>query len=300
MGHSNHDHLIIHNEQGIIEKGEGAFHSPLEFSVKNLFYAVWSNRYKCSSRYAVKREYLEYYSVIYVIDGRMELHYEGSDIILDKDEAVLLDFTKPHEYRTKGDYLEKWEMVFKGNASDAYYEEITGKWGYKFSVYGNLKETICSLMRELSSTFPRDHNISVLIHTMLCGIIQQKAVSLSGPVEKAIAFMYDNYHRPLQIGEIADHAALSRYYFARRFQKETGWTPKEYLANIRIDAAREMLAEDNIPISQIADACGFINIPHFTSFFKKRTGQTPAAFRKVYSLKEIKKSDRRTICQADT
>ena len=284
MSHDVREHLSIRDEKGIVERGEGSFHSPLDFAADNLFYVVWSNCYKCSSQYAVKREYLDYYSVIFVMAGQMEVLYEGEEILVKENEAVLLDFRKPHAYRTHGDHMEKWEMVFNGNASEAYYKLITNQWGHCFAVRGRLKETLRSLMKELGTPFPSDHVISSKIHEMFSNMIEQKAVRLSPPVQEAISYMYAHYGNPLQINEIADHAALSRPYFSRRFTKETGRSPYDYLAQIRINAAKEMLAEQDLPIAEIAERCGFTNASHFSSFFREKTGQTPAGFRKVFRL----------------
>ncbi|MBQ3392191.1 MAG: helix-turn-helix domain-containing protein [Lachnospiraceae bacterium] len=284
MSHDVREHLSIHDEKGIVERGESSFHSPLDFAADNLFYVVWSNRYKCSSQYAVKRDCLDYYSVIFVIGGQMEVFYEGERIVVRENEAVLLDFRRPHEYRTLGDQLEKWEMVFKGNASDAYYKLITEQWGHRFEVRGRMKEILRSLMKELAAPFPSDHVISSKIHEMFSSMIEQKAVRLSPAIQEAISYMYAHYGSPLQINEIADHAALSRPYFSRRFTKETGRSPYDYLAQIRINAAKEMLAEQDLPIAEIAERCGFTGPSHFSSFFREKTGQTPAGFRKVFRL----------------
>ena len=276
--------VSIQDEKGIVEKGSGTFYSPLDFTLENLFYAVWSNTYTCSRHYEVEREHLDFYSVIYVTSGRMELLYEGKTAVIGENEMVLLDFRAPHIYRTHGDHLEKWEMLFKGNCSDAYYEMITSAFGHRFEVKGALKKTLKSLMEELSGAFYPDHAVSLLIHRMFRDIVDARCVTLSGPVEKAVAFMQDNYANPLKINEIADHVALSRPFFSRRFTKETGRSPYDYLAQIRINAAKEMLLERTSPVADIAELCGFTNASHFTRFFKEKTGCTPAAFRAQYNL----------------
>ena len=286
MNHEASERIKILNEKGILEKKGGAFHTPMEFAVENLFYVAWSSRYVCNNLYSVKRDYLDFYSVIWVLDGQMILFYEGKEYTVKKDEAVLLDFRKPHEYRADGNHLDKWEMVFKGNASQAFYERIASQWGNKFKVVGRLKETLKSLREELDSPFPKDDMISMQIHSIFCRIVDQKSVKLSPPIEEALAFMYANFQRPMQISEIAGHVALSRHYFSRRFMKETGRTPYEYLADIRINAAKEMLTEKALSVAEIAERCGFVNTSHFTRYFRSKTGQTPAAFRNFFNLKE--------------
>lgn len=168
------EQIRILNEKGIVEKKGAGFHTPLEFASEHLFYVVWSSHYVCNRLYSVQRDYLNYYSLIYVLGGKMEIEYEGEKFIVGENEAVLLDFRKPHAYRAVSDRLDKWEMVFKGNAIDAYYELITATWGRIFKVAGRLRERICVLMETLDSPRPGDHTVSMLIHADPCHPVRDR------------------------------------------------------------------------------------------------------------------------------
>ena len=229
MDQETRERIRINNEKGIIRESGGGFHSPLESAVRHMFYAAWSGRYECNRIYSVRREHLDFYSVIYVLEGQLEVEYEGKILQVRQNEAVLLDFHKPHAYRAVSDRVDKWEMLFKGNESAAWYEMVTGDGDYLFKAAGRLQRTLTSLMEELSAPYPQDHTISLLIHTMFCNMIDQKALTLSSPVEEAILYMNSHYGDSIQIGEIADHVSLSRFYFSRLFRKETGRSPNEHL-----------------------------------------------------------------------
>ncbi|MBE6002224.1 MAG: helix-turn-helix transcriptional regulator [Sarcina sp.] len=287
MDQETRERIRINNEKGIIRESGGGFHSPLESAVRHMFYTAWSGRYECNRIYSVRREHLDFYSVIYVLEGQLEVEYEGKTLQVRQNEAVLLDFHKPHAYRAVSDRVDKWEMLFKGNESAAWYEMVTGDGDYLFKAAGRLQRTLTGLMEELNAPYPQDHTISLLIHTMFCNMIDQKALTLSPPVEEAILYMNSHYGDNIQIGEIADHVSLSRFYFSRLFRKETGRSPNEYLADIRINAAKEMLTERIYSITEISELCGFTNTSHFTRFFREKTGQTPAAFRSSFNLKGI-------------
>ncbi|HXU09342.1 MAG TPA: AraC family transcriptional regulator [Blastocatellia bacterium] len=98
-------------------------------------------------------------------------------------------------------------------------------------------------------------------------------------LRRAIEFMHDNFSRELALEEIAEAAYLSEYHFARLFKQITGVTPHTYLANVRLERARKLLAETALPISEIASAVGYQSQSHFTKMFKAVTGVTPRAFR---------------------
>jgi AraC family transcriptional regulator len=109
-------------------------------------------------------------------------------------------------------------------------------------------------------------------------------LSRAGPVDRrlrrAIEFMHDNYSRELALEEIASAAYLSEYHFARLFKQITAVSPHVYLANLRLERARKLLAETALPISQIAAMVGYQSQSHFTKIFKSVTGVTPRVYRR--------------------
>jgi len=108
-------------------------------------------------------------------------------------------------------------------------------------------------------------------------------LSRAGPVDRrlrrAIEFMHDNYSGGLSLEEIASAAYLSEYHFARLFKEIIGVTPHLYLANLRLERARKLLAETELPISEVASMVGYHSQSHFTKIFKSITGTTPRAYR---------------------
>ncbi len=69
-------------------------------------------------------------------------------------------------------------------------------------------------------------------------------------------------------------------YFRRIFRQETGVPPLEFMNNIRIDHAKELLIQkdDKTSFSEIALACGFSDVYYFSRLFKKNTGYTPKEY----------------------
>lgn len=108
-------------------------------------------------------------------------------------------------------------------------------------------------------------------------------LSRAGPVDRrlrlALEFMHDNFSRELALDEIASAAYLSEYHFARLFKQIMGVTPHTYLANLRLERARRLLAETAFPVSEIAAMVGYQSQSHFTKIFKSVTGITPRVYR---------------------
>lgn len=127
----------------------------------------------------------------------------------------------------------------------------------------------------------------VVIHLLRFHFTVRKSdkveLSRAGPVDRrlrrAIEFMHDNFGREIAVEEIASAAYLSEYHFARLFKQISGVTPHVYLANLRLERARRLLAETALPISEIASVVGYQSQSHFTKMFKSVTGVTPRVYR---------------------
>jgi AraC family transcriptional regulator len=93
-------------------------------------------------------------------------------------------------------------------------------------------------------------------------------------------YMREHLDGNIGVDDLATAAGLSPIYFARKFKRCTGSSPYRHLQSIRIERAKELLADDNISIAEIALMCGFCHQEHMTRVFKKDYGTTPAAFRR--------------------
>ena len=93
--------------------------------------------------------------------------------------------------------------------------------------------------------------------------------------------MHDNCGRELALAEIAAAAYLSEFHFARLFKKIIGSSPHAYLAGLRIERARHLLAETDLPITEVGAQVGYASQSHFTKIFREATGLTPYAFRRA-------------------
>ncbi|MEW6207563.1 MAG: AraC family transcriptional regulator [Acidobacteriota bacterium] len=94
-------------------------------------------------------------------------------------------------------------------------------------------------------------------------------------------FIRENLSRDLGLTEIAEVADLSPFHFARAFKQTTGLTPHQYLTSARIEQAKELLAQSDMPIVEISFAAGFKNQSHFTTIFRRMTSMTPGAYRDI-------------------
>ena len=100
-------------------------------------------------------------------------------------------------------------------------------------------------------------------------------------IRLAVELMHAHLNRDLSLEEIASAAHLSPFHFARLFKKLTGATPHAYLASLRAARARQLLAETDLPVTEVGARVGYMSSSHFAHAFRQATGISPSAFRKA-------------------
>ena len=98
-------------------------------------------------------------------------------------------------------------------------------------------------------------------------------------IQSAIAYMEQHFSEDIRLEDVARHVYLNPAYFSYLFKQTTGISFKEYLTNIRIEEARQLLIKTNSSIVDIALSCGFTSQSYFSRVFKAHTGFTPKSFR---------------------
>jgi len=100
---------------------------------------------------------------------------------------------------------------------------------------------------------------------------------------RARALIDLRYAEPLKIGDLAASAFLSVGRFSELFRAEVGCSPREYLGQVRIQAAKTLLLETDLTVSAIAERTGFHDPAYFTRFFRQELGISPSEFRRDQS-----------------
>ncbi|USY53249.1 response regulator [Bacillus sp. 1780r2a1] len=100
-------------------------------------------------------------------------------------------------------------------------------------------------------------------------------------VQTICDYIDQNYSENITRTNLAKIVYLSPDYIARFFKKETGISLINYIIKKRVDIAKDLLTNTNLPIHVISDKVGYGNYSYFTKLFKKETGYTPVEFRRM-------------------
>ncbi|MFT4081455.1 MAG: AraC family transcriptional regulator [Nocardioides sp.] len=102
--------------------------------------------------------------------------------------------------------------------------------------------------------------------------------SANNPVSAIISYVRDHIAEPLSVNEMAEQAFMSPSAFSHLFRDVTGRSPYQFVKEMRLNKARELLVEDESNVTQISKAVGYRSTSHFINEFRDRFGVTPRAF----------------------
>lgn len=132
----------------------------------------------------------------------------------------------------------------------------------------SLKNSLCiHLLRKYSS---RQHSINEQSHEI------SKA-----SFRKVLEYIHTHLHTHINLATLAELVGMSQCYFCDMFKRSLGVSPYQYVLQQRVERAKELLRQQDVPIVDVALECGFVNQSHFTKQFRKLTGVTPSKYRQA-------------------
>ncbi len=255
---------------------------------KNLFYPQGFLIMEANSDYFTDRSDLESYELRFTLEGEGYLEYENKNFTLKKGEGFFIDCRKRHYYRTNKDKWISTILHFNGPLTENIFSHYAYDGNVKFSESDcpNFEMLQLQLLHTALNLVPfTEFRISCLFDILLTELLSSKERSIlpnntSAIIQEIISYLRNNYAKDTTIETLAHQFGISRSHLSREFKKITGFSPKEYLIQIRISQAKLLLRGSSISIDDISSAIGFHDTAHFIQTFKKAEGITPLKFRK--------------------
>jgi AraC family transcriptional regulator len=107
-------------------------------------------------------------------------------------------------------------------------------------------------------------------------------------LRRTIAYIQEHLEQELSLTTLAAVAQTSPAHFARLFKQATGRTPHQYVITCRMEYAKQLLVETDMPLSEIGPQVGCADQSHFTALFRKHVSMTPQVYRNTTPLVESK------------
>jgi AraC-like DNA-binding protein len=125
-------------------------------------------------------------------------------------------------------------------------------------------EILSSMYEDAANVFALDKNLKTPYYSSII---------------RSMDYIKNNYQKKLCLKELSKVAAMSPNYFHKMFSKTLGKTPNEYIMEIRLKKAKELLASTRTNIMDISSECGFEDTSYFSYVFKKHFSISPSQFR---------------------
>jgi AraC family transcriptional regulator len=99
-------------------------------------------------------------------------------------------------------------------------------------------------------------------------------------VQVAALFVRENYTRDIDLNDVAREAGMAPHHLHRTFRAVNGVTLHRWIVRLRMDEAKRLVEETDLPISSVCHRVGYASLPSFTNSFRSHFGRPPAAFRR--------------------
>lgn len=268
--------------------------TPSAFARSSLLYVQEVGHFQTLAPYFTEREYLNSFLMVYTIAGRGSLTYRGHTYELGPHQAFLINCMEYQYYKTEPDH--PWELLwvhFNGQGATPYYEtyELANSPVLTLPPDSQAPSMLRELIvhqqeRTMRSEFISNRLLIELLTDMLLVLPDIGTTIVKAPqhVRNAISQMEKHYNQKITLNQLAALSSVNKFHLAKEFKRYTGFSPNEFLINVRMSRAKELLQYSNLPVSQISMEVGIDNVSHFIRLFKERIDSTPLSFRKRWQL----------------
>jgi AraC-like DNA-binding protein len=111
--------------------------------------------------------------------------------------------------------------------------------------------------------------------------------SESRRVQNIQQYINENYKQDIRLPVLAQMAGMSAVAFSRFFKARTGTSLSDYIIDVRLGHASQLLVQSGTPVADICLECGFNNLSNFNRLFKKKKGCSPQEYRKQFKKKDL-------------
>ncbi|QAT43406.1 response regulator transcription factor [Aminipila luticellarii] len=172
----------------------------------------------------------------------------------------------------------KFHPAIKTIIITAHSEFVYAQEAIKYNVYDFLlkpvsPDVICSCIQSILSSA---EEAAASAHTTETPFSQEV-------ITQCLKIIELNYLNDLTLSSIAKQVHLSEKYFSRYFKMKTGYTFTQYIQILKINRAKTLLLDTNIPIFRIAMDLKFSDSAYFTKVFFKHEGLTPSQYRQQFA-----------------
>jgi AraC-like DNA-binding protein len=222
-----------------------------------------------------------HHQVVLALEGQLEMEIGGRAGRVDGSRFALVPAGMLHAFTGVG--RNRFVTLDIDTASDAEPARLLGT-GKPFFSVSRAVEHLLGYVASRADTLGDDADH---LAPLLASALAETEGDVRAPqaVLKATEYMRRAYARPITCEDVAKAAGISTAHLHGLFKQWLGVTPGRTLSEIRLDRARDRLAGSAEPIVEIALGVGFSEQSAFTRAFRRRFGESPAAYRRRLEIR---------------
>ena len=278
-------------------------HTPSAFARENLLYLQEVGSLRALAPHISRRENLPSYLFFLVKDGEGTLRYGGRQYCLGPGDCVFIDCRAGYAQSTSdhrdesGGYDKLWALSwvhFDGPTMAGIYEKYRERGGQPvFSCaspgrrerYRALLDAVLRLAA--ADSYVRDMQIAEKLTELLTCLMEDAwspgQTFIPGTkrlsVREVRAYIGEHYGEKLSLDNLSKGFFINKYYLAKIFKEQYGYTVNACIAQVRIGKAKELLRFSDRTVEAIGFECGFTDPNYFARCFKKVEGISPSEYR---------------------
>lgn len=253
-------------------------------------YITLAHMFKPPANWFMSPQVVPQYQLLYGVEGRAELKLDQHSYVIRNGDAYLVP---PHTLRSLHPSAQEAycgiTVTFHFGSSRSPVDHLLGQHGY----LGRLQDTaVLLLLLDLIQGIEQQTPASCmkaqgLLLQVLAELLGHKAPTCTALEEKnkipvsivhICNYMKEQYPSTIRLDTLCDMSGLSRNYLIRQFRETYGRTPLDYLTEIRMDKAKQLVINTRWSMSEIAEQVGYADVHSFSRMFKKRLGLSPSRF----------------------
>lgn len=249
----------------------------------------------------------DYYELIVIIDGEFSHEYMGKTITLSRGDTVLINpnrFHTPTSEQQKSLLanfsisIEGFHLLTNSHCEDTYKNLIEHSGEPVTLTQTEVEYLVSALNKTYSVSFEQPKNVDFyhisILHWLL-GIMNLSYTEQSSATQNSYPDWLKNFliklNSPevfcLSLSEIYALSSYSQSRFIHLFTKYVGKTPVQYITDLKINYAKNLLTKTNFSILEISNILNYSSLSYFMTLFKKMTSFTPSEYRQRFYINTI-------------
>lgn len=271
-------------------------YTPSTFAKNNLISLQEAGFLKAQKTHTSKRNNLTSYLFFIVLSGEGTLEYQNTVYPLKEGDCVFIDCKKPYSHSTSRNLWALRWVHFYGPNMNQIYDKYTQRGGAPCFHPTNLFE-YDALLQQIYQVASSDEYVKdMVIYEKLISLLTllmkeswnpEKGGSDHAPYKKQNLinikeYLDANFQNKITLDELSKNFYINKFYLTRVFKEQFGLSVNQYLLQIRITHAKQLLRFTDKTMEEIASECGLSEPNYFSRIFKKVEGITPSTFRQMW------------------